>query len=489
MVKAARLWKDDRLPISKLSLDLKNPRIPDFARKNEGSVLNYLLESEDVLDIAENISKNGYHRSATLIVVVDSGKTIVLDGNRRLAACKLLLNPKLAKKETFKKRLDKLSSSAEVSALKLLKVSIAPTREAAEKEIWDIHMNVLHKPWQVIQKNRKYRSLIQEKGNTIELISKSFDVGRSTMYKDLTKLAFYERILEKLRNEKDQELLLKTGLNKIERIIYPQHGKDFLGYELEEKKGELQIADLAKFDRNLAAITPYILSSEPINGFALGAQCKADDVKEVLAHLDPTFGGVKVKKTKKVKPTITAGADPVHVPIEIVRDIKVIRRRNSEKYKTQQATEIVEHILCEFDAVVERLKTRRTGRNKFLVTDEYDVQDLLHPLLSLFFEDVINEDWDSSHGLSPSRSDFLLLDNGTIIETKSTQTMTGNVRKRLETQLSEDIIKYSKNPQCKQLYFFVYDPEKKINKPELFERGINSTKMQGVTIKLIINRG
>lgn len=478
------IWKDDKIAISKLSLDLKNPRIPEFARKNEPSVIEYLLEFEDVMDIAENISLNGYHRSATSIATRESGKLVVLDGNRRLAACKLLLNPNLTSKENFRKKLKKLALSSNVKELKKVKVSLAPNREAAEKEIWDIHMNVLHKPWQVIQKNRKYKSLIQQTGNTIESISKRFGVGKSVMYKDITKLTFYERILGILKKDKDKSDLLKSGLNKIEKIIYPQHGKDFLGYNLDDQKANLEIKDLAKFDRNLKAITPYILSSDEINGMSLGPQCKATEVQAVFARLDPTYINPTGKAPRAAKAKPPASATPSASVVHITP--KLIRRRSSVKYSPADASNIIDHLLIHFDAVANQLQLRRLGRKKFLIRDEYDVQDLLHALLALFFDDVVNEAWNPSYGFSPSRGDFLLFHNGTIIEVKATHTMSGNVRKKLEKDLSDDLIKYSANPACKKIYFFVYDPQRKITKPRQFEQGIERVKMAGIEIRAII---
>src|SRR3989344_347737 len=98
-------WKDKKENLNNLYLDLKNPRIPEYARIDEPSVISYLLDKEDVMSIATNIAKNGYHSSAVSIVCLEKKRMVVLDGNRRLVACKLLQNPELANKDSYKKKL------------------------------------------------------------------------------------------------------------------------------------------------------------------------------------------------------------------------------------------------------------------------------------------------------------------------------------------------------------------------------------------------
>ena len=141
-------WKNDVIDVEKLELDLQNPRLPKHVRDQNDitQIRNYLLVKEDVLRIARNIANNGYHRSAVAIVCKENGRTIVLDGNRRLAACQLLLNPALATNARDKKELEELNKITNKQELKKVKIAIAPSRKEAEKEIWDIHVSQLLKP-------------------------------------------------------------------------------------------------------------------------------------------------------------------------------------------------------------------------------------------------------------------------------------------------------------------------------------------------------
>lgn len=129
-------------------------------------------------------------------------------------------------------------------------------------------------------------------------------------------------------------------------------------------------------------------------------------------------------------------------------------------------------IFTRFYEVVDQLQRRHANRSPFLVEDEYDVQDLLHALLRLFFDDVRVEEWTPSYAGSAARMDFFLREVGTIIEVKKTRPSLSV--KDLGEQLIVDIAKYRSRPDCKRLLCFVYDPEHKVPNPRGIENDLCS---------------
>lgn len=105
--------------------------------------------------------------------------------------------------------------------------------------------------------------------------------------------------------------------------------------------------------------------------------------------------------------------------------------------------------------------------------DEYDVQDLFHSLLTLYFNDIRPEEGNPSVGGKSTRSDFLLQDIETIIEIKMTRDGLDN--KKVSQQIIEDKAHYKINPKCKKIYFMIYDPENKINNPRGFEKDLSES--------------
>lgn len=133
--------------------------------------------------------------------------------------------------------------------------------------------------------------------------------------------------------------------------------------------------------------------------------------------------------------------------------------------------QIIERTCARFHRVAKQLRQRRANRPVFAIIDEYDVQDLLHAMLRLFFDDIRPEEWSPSHGGGPSRLDFLLKKERIVIETKMTRA--GLMTKELGNQLIVDIERYKSHPDCETLVCFVYDPEELISNPPEIENDLS----------------
>jgi hypothetical protein len=82
--------------------------------------------------------------------------------------------------------------------------------------------------------------------------------------------------------------------------------------------------------------------------------------------------------------------------------------------------------LCErFHLVARQLRARHEQRDTLDVKDEYDVQDLLHALLRLEFDDVRTEEYTPSYAGKSSRMDFLVKQQHLVIECKRSSASLG----------------------------------------------------------------
>jgi hypothetical protein len=129
------------------------------------------------------------------------------------------------------------------------------------------------------------------------------------------------------------------------------------------------------------------------------------------------------------------------------------------------ALERVRTLLTRFHGVQAQLRKRQDRRDPLVeINDEYDVQDLLHALLRIDFDDIRNEDWVPEYAGGKSRVDFLLKAEQIVIEVKlATETLKD---KELGKQLIVDIARYRAHPDCKTLVCFIYDPEHHVANPE-----------------------
>jgi REase_DpnII-MboI/Family of unknown function (DUF5763) len=124
-----------------------------------------------------------------------------------------------------------------------------------------------------------------------------------------------------------------------------------------------------------------------------------------------------------------------------------------------------------FHAVATQLLRRYGNRDTLRVTDEYDVQDLLHALLKVDFDDVRPEEYSPSKAGASSRLDFLLKSPKVVVEAKmASATLTD---KKIGEQLIIDIERYKAHPDCDRLVCLVYDPEHHIRNPAGLERDLS----------------
>lgn len=133
-------------------------------------------------------------------------------------------------------------------------------------------------------------------------------------------------------------------------------------------------------------------------------------------------------------------------------------------------TEKIQLIINRFHLIARQLRARYSDRPTIEIEDEYDVQDLFHSLLKLYFDDVRPEEYTPSYAGSASRVDFLLKKEKIIIEIKKTRKNLG--AKEVGEQLIIDSQRYQSHPDCSQLICFVYDPEERIANPRGIENDL-----------------
>lgn len=123
-----------RLKISDFLLDLKNPRLENAVDQNEALEQMLADQDEKLLELAEDIVSEGMSPIDRLLVIkadAPSKKYIVLEGNRRIAALKILSNPAVLTGLTVK---DGLRKKFEVLSKRFTKASVEPLDAFAVKD-------------------------------------------------------------------------------------------------------------------------------------------------------------------------------------------------------------------------------------------------------------------------------------------------------------------------------------------------------------------
>lgn len=90
---------------SDLHFDRQNPRLAEYGilpDTTEEEILKVLWDEMDVMELVQSICASGFFRHEVLVVTEETEKLIVIEGNRRLAALKVILDAELARKHGWK---------------------------------------------------------------------------------------------------------------------------------------------------------------------------------------------------------------------------------------------------------------------------------------------------------------------------------------------------------------------------------------------------
>ena len=150
-----------------------------------------------------------------------------------------------------------------------------------------------------------------------------------------------------------------------------------------------------------------------------------------------------------------------------------------------KSSKIVEKICLRFHQVAESLKHRHSNRPSLIISDEYDVQDLLRSLLSIYFDDIRPEEYSPSSAGANSRMDFLLKDEKIVVETKMTNERLRD--REIGEEVSIDIARYRGHPDCKLLIVFVYDKNGYVRNKAGLSKDLENMSSTQLEIKVYFN--
>lgn len=170
--------------IVNLKLDELNPRLPERLKgAREKDVLNWMLSDATLIDLMASISENGFFSGEPIIAIPDGSNFIVIEGNRRLSAVKLLAHPEYA--TTSPKAVETISREAiqNNNVPTSLWVYVVNERREVENYLAFRHVTGV-KQWPVISKARYLNNLYRQKSNRDTSVYKELakEIGSKASY-------------------------------------------------------------------------------------------------------------------------------------------------------------------------------------------------------------------------------------------------------------------------------------------------------------------
>ncbi|NBL66000.1 hypothetical protein GV828_12400 [Flavobacterium sp. NST-5] len=258
-------WETFEYTLSSLQLDVNNPRIKYRGENlNQTQIMKFLIQNERVYELAKKISEEGYFVGEEPIICIEGNKKVVLEGNRRTAALKLLQDPKkylsTAKANTLLQNILKNNFPVD----KKLRCYIAPNRLLANPIIYERHNGATLQRWKTGNQYSFVAEMYYEDGLSIDDICDVLNESRARILKPLKAYNLFFEGKEILEKEENLTIdIANFDFTNLERFYTYEDARIFLGIDFNNENGELLIhLPQEEFEKRILEVFKILIDAE-----------------------------------------------------------------------------------------------------------------------------------------------------------------------------------------------------------------------------------
>lgn len=284
--------KIDRVNLGQLKLDPQNPRLPSDLERSQNSMLEYLAKSSSIEELMSAISENDFFEAEALIAVPDDGGLVVVEGNRRLTALRLLSG------ETYpdiSPRVVELQRTAKHRPKKV-PVAIYDSRSEVLNYLGNRHIAGV-KPWGALAKARYIRQLFDQTSKADSFVERTRTVAsvigsrRDFISKSMKAYSLYESAVAHnffglpLDEGSIRFSLISTAIDYegVQNFVYGPDARDsdgslsepiqdrlkefFQWVFVKDRDGKVRLGE----SRNILKLSKIMLSDDGLRAFRAGA--------------------------------------------------------------------------------------------------------------------------------------------------------------------------------------------------------------------------
>ena len=231
-----REWPEKSINVTSLYLDSRNPRIPHVAGDTkQRDLAAQLIEHDKVYELAKDIAEQGYFPTEVLIGVEEGGRKVILEGNRRLAALKLLLSPEFAPSK-YQKRFQALHARVAPETISKVRVVFAPSRDEAAPIIVKRHTVTGVKRWERSQQAQYLREFV-DGDQTIDELARRLGIPKADLSSMLKSDTMYQVANTLDLPEKTKVIVSNPrafNISTLDRIVESASFGPFIGIAFDE---------------------------------------------------------------------------------------------------------------------------------------------------------------------------------------------------------------------------------------------------------------
>lgn len=273
-----------------LHFDLQNPRLVEFKlTSNEDELLNLLWKNMAVDELVLSILAHGFFEHEPIYVVNENNQYVVVEGNRRLAAIKAILNPSSIDNGGMKKYEPRITPQLIENLSNRIPVIELKDREEAWRYIGFKHVNGAAK-WDSYAKAEYIAQIHNKYGYELsEIASQIGDSNQTTqkLYMGLMVLNQADKMTEFKKNDVYYN---RIYFSHVYTAMMYASMQEYLGLNLgnvcenpipEEKLPQLQEVMLWLLGSKKSDIEPVVKSQNP----GVRQLCQVLSSKEATQHL------------------------------------------------------------------------------------------------------------------------------------------------------------------------------------------------------------
>lgn len=301
-------WETKKIPIKHLVLWDENSRIPDYSRdENEGELLQELLKKYNLGFLAYEIIKDfDLPQLEKLVVWKTRGKNIVLEGNRRVAAYKCLINPNLVEYEHLRAKFEALKNRRQINDTLRLESVVTSNKEEGMRFVERKHYHGNNEiSWNQYERDHHIRRARGE-----------FKTGLSAKER---KSVFRTRLGEKVKlldipNKIKQEILGRGYATTFYRVVDNEQARKKLKYEKDDYDLFVDNENEKEFLSLLKVIVYNLYCKKTLDGAKfLNSRTlnKDSDIQEYLDYISADDAKEVDKLTKAERNKVPATKKPI----------------------------------------------------------------------------------------------------------------------------------------------------------------------------------
>ena len=336
--------------IDKLRFDKENPRLPTSVRgSSETIILRYLATKTGIENLMASIGENDFFPGEAIVAIPDDSKYIVIEGNRRLAALKLLSNPLLVKVPGI----HRAAKEAEHKPSEV-PVFVVQSREETLQYLGFRHISGVQR-WDPLAKARYLESLFERTEGKPEqrYTSVAREIGSSstTVRRNLDALAAYKVIEE-------------TGFYDIEEIdeesfqfgtFYTAVGNtdiaNFIGTKRDGKPTHPITDRDAADEDHLGELVGWMFQKDTLGRTMLGESRNIGKLGTVLANSD-SLAALRSGHSLDVAYRLTPGGRDEFI-WRMNRAIAELKQANANLYAVEQDDETAKKAVSEAIKIIQ----------------------------------------------------------------------------------------------------------------------------------------